>query len=70
MQSSDQAANSEHKLVPQQWNALADMKLRRLDREYQEVLRAEIKTDPNRYEGLANILQKEIAEIRNGRASG
>ena len=53
--------------MPQQWNALADMKLRRLDREYNEVLKAEIKTDANKYEGLEKILQKEIAEIRNGR---
>ena len=53
--------------MPQQWNALADMKLRRLDREYNQVLKAEIKTDANKYEGLEKILQKEIAEIRNGR---
>ena len=43
------------------------MKLRRLDREYNEVLKAEIKIDANKYEGLEKILQKEIAEIRNGR---
>ena len=43
------------------------MKLRRLDREYQEVQKAEIKIDANKYEGLEKILQKEIAEIRGGR---
>ena len=35
---------------------LAAMKLRRLDREYEEVMRAEIKTDANKFEGLAKVL--------------
>ena len=32
------------------------MKLRRLDREYQEVQKAEITTDPNEFQGLSKIL--------------
>ena len=38
------------------------MKLRRLDREYAEVLKANIKTDSNRYEGLSNVLGIDKAE--------
>ena len=41
---------------PDQWQMLAAMKIRRLDREYEEVMRAEIKTDPNKFEGLAKVL--------------
>ncbi len=36
---------------------LAAMKIRRLDREYEEVLKANIKTDANKFEGLAKVLQ-------------
>ena len=35
---------------------LAAMKMRRLDREYQDVINAEIKTDPDKFEGLAKVL--------------
>ena len=38
------------------------MKIRRLDREYQEVLKAEIKTDPEDFKGLASILAADRAE--------
>ena len=38
------------------------MKLRRLDREYAEVLKADIKTDPNKYEGLSKVLGTDRAE--------
>jgi len=49
--------NHGNKLVPEQWNALADMKLRRLDREYQEVINAKITMeDVNKFQGLAAIL--------------
>lgn len=44
---------------------LAAMKLRRLDREYEEVVRAEIKTDPNQYQGLAKVLELESAAQQN-----
>ena len=43
------------------------MKLRKLDREYAEVHKATIKTDPSKYEGLEQILQKEIQDIKRGR---
>ena len=43
------------------------MKLRRLDREYEQVHKATIKTDPSKYEGLAQMLQKEIQDIKRGR---
>lgn len=46
-------------MKPDQWRALADMKMRRLDREYEAVLAAEIKTDPNKFEGLAKVLGVE-----------
>ena len=37
------------------------MKLKRLDREYQEVIQAEIKTikDPSKYQGLKSLLASE-----------
>ena len=38
------------------------MKIRRLDREYQEVLKAEIKTDPDDFKGLASVLAADRAE--------
>ena len=44
-------------MKPEQWQMLAAMKMRRLDREYEEVLKAEIKTDANKFEGLAKVLQ-------------
>ena len=44
-------------MKPEQWQMLAAMKMRRLDREYEEVLNAEIKTDANKFEGLAKVLQ-------------
>ena len=44
-------------MKPDQWRALAAMKLRRLDREYEAVLNAQIKTDPNKFEGLAKVLR-------------
>ena len=44
-------------MKPEQWRALAAMKLRRLDREYEAVLNAQIKTDPNKFEGLAKVLR-------------
>ena len=44
---------------------LAAMKIRRLDREYEEVMRAEIKTDPNKFEGLAKVLQIEENKMEN-----
>ena len=59
---------SELKLVPAQWNALAEMKLRKLDREYQECVKSEITCkDSNKYEGLEKILQQEIEIIKRGR---
>ena len=44
-------------MKPDQWRALAAMKIRRLDREYEAVLNAQIKTDPNKFEGLAKVLR-------------
>ena len=35
------------------------MKIRRLDREYQEVMKAEITTDPNDFKGLSAVLQAD-----------
>ena len=46
---------------------LAAMKLRRLDREYEEVLKAEIKTDANKFCGLAKVLN--ICETKQGASS-
>ena len=44
-------------MKPEQWRALAEMKIRRLDREYQEVLNAQIRTDPDDFKGLAAVLR-------------
>ena len=41
---------------------LAAMKMRRLDREYDQVVNAQIKTDPNKFEGLDKVLGLQEAE--------
>ena len=51
------------------------MKIRRLDREYADVQKAEIKTDANKFEGLAKVLgidkaaQEEDSEDKENTAS-
>lgn len=56
-------SKSGESLIPKQWEALADMQLRKLDREYQEVLRHEIKIkDANAFKGLRNVLFEDEEE--------
>lgn len=38
------------------------MKVSRLDREYQQCISAQIKTDPNQFKGLAHMMADEESE--------
>ena len=56
---------SKESLVPKQWEALADMQLRRLEREYQEVLKHEITNkNANVFRGLRNVLFEEKEDYK------
>ncbi len=47
----------EAKIIPENWEDIANMRLKLLESEYEECLKAQITTDPEKFLGLENVLK-------------